>query len=114
VSLNRGVAASSLRTVSGFAGGAVVDASQVAEDNSRLFVWFVGYDEPLVCLSQALVAEDMVKLVDSVNSAVKSAAIVYPVVAVNSGGNASSGYFCGLAEQNFSAAPTRPASGQLS
>jgi len=113
VKLNRGVSASSIRTVAGFKAGGVVDTAAMSEDGSRLLIWFVGMEEPLACLTQALSADDMISLVESVKSAVTSAAVVYPVVAVNQGNNASSYYFCGLSDDLLVNRTARPASGIL-
>jgi len=111
VKLNRGVSASSLRTVSGFAAGSVVDTASMSEDGSRLLVWFVGMAEPLMCLTQALSVDHMQSLIASVKSAGQSGALVFPIVAVNAGNNASSNYFCGLSVDVISTETVRPASG---
>jgi len=111
VKLNRGVNASSIRTVSGFNAGAVIDTAAMSEDGSRLLVWFVGMMDPLTCLTQALSTDHMQSLIASVKSAMQSSAVVFPVVAVNAGNNASSNYFCGLSDAVITTVTARPASG---
>ena len=65
-------------------------------------IWLVvvspaGVRSELFCLSVALSPSDLGLLVASCTSAVKSKALVFPVVAAGSSDVAASSYFCGLA-----------------
>ena len=90
--------------------GVVVSWSGAASAAPALAVWFAGRSVPLVCLRSALPASGaLARLGAAASAACVSGAVVFPVVAVGSGGAAAGGFFCGLS----ASAPAAPVAAVL-